>query len=76
MLVTPAVAGPFDLGTVTVRSRIEVDPNTAAVTITSDPIPQLGKGVPAEIKQLYVTVNRPGFQFNPTSCDPGRSRRR
>ena len=70
-VITPAVAGPFNLGTVTVRSRIEVDPHTAAVTITSDPIPQHVKGVPALIKQLYVTVNRPGFEFNPTSCSPG-----
>ena len=70
-VVTPAVAGPFNLGTVTVRSRIEVDPHTAAVTITSDPIPQLVKGVPSQIKQLQVTVDRPGFEFNPTSCSPG-----
>jgi hypothetical protein len=70
-VVTPAVAGPFNLGTVTVRSRIQVDPHTAAVTITSDPIPQLVKGVPSQIKQLQVTVDRSGFQFNPTSCDPG-----
>ena len=70
-VITPAVAGPFNLGTVTVRSRIEVDPHTAAVTITSDPIPQLVKGVPSQIKQLQVTVDRPGFQFNPTSCNPG-----
>ena len=70
-VITPAVAGPFNLGTVTVRSRIEVDPHTAAVTITSDPIPQLVKGLPSQIKQLQVTVNRPGFEFNPTSCNPG-----
>ncbi len=70
-VVTPAVAGPFNLGSVTVRSRIEVDPHTAAVTITSDPIPQLVKGVPSQIKQLEVTVDRPGFEFNPTSCNPG-----
>jgi hypothetical protein len=68
--VTPAVAGPFDLGSVTVRSKIEVHPHTAAVTITTDPIPLLVKGVPAQIKQLQVTVDRPDFQFNPTSCGP------
>ena len=69
-VVTPAVAGPFNLGNVMVRSRIEIDPHTAAVTITSDPIPTIVKGVPAQIKQLNVSVNRPGFEFNPTSCTP------
>jgi hypothetical protein len=69
-VITPAVAGPFNLGTVTVRSRIEVDPHTAAVTITSDPIPQFVKGVPAQIKQLQVIVDRSGFEFNPTNCNP------
>ena len=66
---TPAIAGPFNLGTERVRSTINIDPSTAAVTITSDPIPTRLKGVPAQIKQLNVTVDRPGFEFNPTSCD-------
>jgi hypothetical protein len=70
-VVTPAVAGPFDLGNVTVRSRIEVNPHTAAVTISSDAIPLRVKGVPSQIKWLTVTVDRAGFEFNPTSCDPG-----
>jgi hypothetical protein len=69
-VVTPAVAGPFNLGDVTVRSMIQVDPNTAAVTITSDPFPTIIKGVPVQLKQINVTVDRPGFQFNPTSCNP------
>jgi len=68
--VTPANAGPFHLGNVVVRSTINVDPNTAAATITSDPIPQLVKGVPSQIKELNVVVDRAGFQFNPTNCDP------
>ncbi len=71
-VVTPAIAGPFNLGNVIVRSRIEIDPHTAAVTITSDPIPTILKGIPAQIKQLNVTVERPNFQFNPTSCAPMR----
>ncbi len=67
---TPAIAGPFDLGVVLVRSRIEVDPHTAAVTISSDPIPTILKGVPAQIKALNVSVDRPNFEYNPTSCAP------
>ncbi len=69
-VVTRAAAGPFDLGDVVVRSTITVDPTTAAVTISSDPIPTRVKGVPAQIKQLTVTVDRPNFEFNPTSCNP------
>jgi hypothetical protein len=69
-VVTPAVAGPFNLGDVTVRSRIDVDPSTAAVTVTSDPFPTMLKGVPVELKQINVTTDRPNFQFNPTNCSP------
>ncbi len=72
---TLAKAGPFDLGWVNVRSRINVDPNTAAVTVTSDPgprgeaIPSILDGVPVQLKALEVAVNRPDFEFNPTSCN-------
>jgi hypothetical protein len=70
LVTTPAKAGPFDLGNVNVRSKIEVDPSTAAVTIASDPFPTFVRGVPAQIKRIEVTVDRPNFQFNPTSCEP------
>ena len=70
LVVTPAVAGPFNLGNVDVRSKINVDPNTAAVTITTDTFPQFVKGVPVELKQINVAVDRPNFAFNPTNCNP------
>ncbi|MGH2864522.1 MAG: hypothetical protein ACRDJX_04650 [Solirubrobacteraceae bacterium] len=69
-VVTPAVAGPFNLGSVIVRARINVDPYTAAVTITSDPFPTMLKGVPTQLKAINVTVDRLGFTFNPTDCNP------
>ena len=72
LVVTPAAAGPFDLGDVDVRAKINVDPNTAAVTVTSEPFPTFVRGIPAQIKQLNVTVDRPGFEFNPTNCGPMR----
>ncbi len=74
-IATPAVAGPFNLGTVVVRATINVDPNTAAVTITSaiptvvQGVGMAPSGVPLQLKQLQVTVDRPGFEFNPTSCN-------
>ncbi len=74
-IVNPAKAGPFDLGQVVVRAKIEVDPSTAAITITSDSsgpyrIPQMIDGIPLQIKHVNVTVNRPEFTFNPTDCEP------
>jgi hypothetical protein len=67
-IVTNAIAGPFNLGLVVVRARIDVNPETAALTVTSDPLPQIVFGVPLRLKQVTVNIDRPGFMFNPTSC--------
>jgi hypothetical protein len=72
-IVNPAKAGPFDLGKVIVRARIEVDPTTSALTVTSDStgpfaIPRFIQGIPLQIKHVNVTIDRPGFTFNPTNC--------
>lgn len=66
----PAQAGPFDLGTVAVRSAISVDPITTQVSVQSDPLPQILGGVPIAYRDIRVNVNRPGFMLNPTSCAP------
>jgi hypothetical protein len=67
-VVVPAKAGPFDLGEVVVRQKIYVDPITAQVTVVSDPIPTIVKGVPARLQRLDVNVDKAGFVVNPTSC--------
>jgi hypothetical protein len=69
-IITPAVAGPFDLGTVVVRSALYIDPNTAQVTVRSDPLPTILQGIPLDIRSLSVTMDRPQFTLNPTSCEP------
>jgi len=69
-IVTPAVAGPFDLGDVIVRSRILVNPNDASITIVSDPLPTQLKGIPLQLKRVLVSIDRPDFEFNPTNCSP------
>ncbi len=75
-VVVPAVAGPFNLGNVVVRSAIRIDPHTAQVSVISDPLPQmvnsiegLQSGIPTDLRSIHVTINRPGFIINPTSCD-------
>jgi hypothetical protein len=69
-IVVPAVAGPFDLGTVVVRAAIGIDPHTAQVTVTSDPLPTILQGVPLQLRTVNVIVDRQGFMFNPTGCTP------
>jgi hypothetical protein len=84
-IVNPAKAGPFDLertllhspacDCLVVRAKIDVNPITAALTISSDntgpyKIPTSIEGIPLQIKHVNVTINRPGFTFNPTSCNP------
>jgi hypothetical protein len=69
-IVNPAVAGPFNLGKVIVRAKIEVDPHTAQLTVTTGQIPHILDGIPLQIKHVNVTIDRPGFIFNPTNCDP------
>jgi hypothetical protein len=67
---TPAQAGPFDLGNVVVRAAIQVDPETAKVSVKSDPLPQILEGVPISYRTVHVDVNRPEFTLNPTNCEP------
>jgi hypothetical protein len=74
-IVNPAKAGPFDLGSVVVRAKIDVDRSTSALTITTDDsgpykIPDILDGIPLQIKHVNVNIDRAGFTFNPTNCDP------
>jgi streptogramin lyase len=69
-IVVPAEAGPFNLGRVVVRSKIEVDSHTGQVSVVSNPIPRILQGVPLDVKAIHVDVDRPQFIFNPTSCQP------
>jgi hypothetical protein len=74
-IVVPAKAGPYTLsgttgtGLVVVRAAINVNPSTAALTVTSDPLPTILDGIPLALKVVNVTIGRSGFTFNPTSCD-------
>lgn len=67
-IVVHAVAGPFDLGTVVVRAAINVDSRTSALTVVSDPFPTILKGVPLNIRDVRISINKPNFMVNPTSC--------
>jgi hypothetical protein len=81
----PAKAGPFDLAhtksfspacdCILVRGKIEINPITTALTVTSNPpgtpdaIPTSIEGIPLEIQKINATTTRSNFQFNPTNCN-------
>ena len=71
-IVVPALAGPFDLGMVVVRAAVFVDRNTAELRIVSDPMPTILQGIPLQVRTVNVTVDRPGFMFNPSNCEASR----
>jgi hypothetical protein len=69
-IVVPLHVGPFTLQTQIVRAKIEVDPLTAQLTVTTDPLPTIIDGVPADLRAINAVIDRPGFMFNPTGCEP------
>jgi hypothetical protein len=72
--ITPAVAGPFDLGTVAIREGLKLNPTTAEVEVSgAGPeglIPRLLEGVPLQVRDLRIKIDRPEFTLNATSCEP------
>lgn len=68
VIITPAVAGPFDLGVVVVRSALHVNESTAQVSVESDPIPTSLHGIPLDVRSITVQVAKNNFTLNPTSC--------
>lgn len=75
--ITPAMAGPFDAGVVVVREALTLNPVTAEAEVDgshSDPIPHILKGIPLNVRDLRVYVDRRDFTLNATSCAPSRAR--
>jgi len=69
--ITAAKVGPFDLGTVVVRFALNIDHETAEVSVDgvgSDPIPHIVDGIPIHLRDIQAFVDRPNFTLNPTSC--------
>jgi hypothetical protein len=69
-VITPALAGPVDLGTVVVRVALYVDQETAKIHAVSDTVPRILEGIPLDIRSIALKLDRPAFTVNPTSCEP------
>ncbi len=73
VVVNSATAGAFDLGTIVLRFAFKVNPRTAQLEIdssSSDPIPSIIDGFPLKLRDVRVSIDRPGFVHNPTGCEP------
>lgn len=73
--VNSATVGPFDLGTIVIRSAFQVDPLTAQLQIdagASDPIPHIIDGIPLHLRDVRIYMDRPEFTHNPSSCEPSQ----
>jgi hypothetical protein len=68
--ITPALAGPYDYGTVVVRVAVNVDSSDAHVTAISDTIPSIIGGIPLRLRSIQVNLDKPNFVLNPTNCEP------
>lgn len=69
-VITPAIAGPFDLGTDVDRVALYIEPESTRIHAVSDPLPQILHGIPLDIRSIALDMSRPGFTLNPTSCEP------
>jgi len=68
-IITPGIAGPFDIGTVVVRAALYVNEETGQGTVKSDPLPQILAGIPLDVRSVAVKIDRSAYVLNPTSCE-------
>jgi hypothetical protein len=64
----PVIAGPFDLGQITIRGALQIDRHDATARIVTDPLPTILQGIPLQVRVVHVAIDRKGFILNPTSC--------
>jgi hypothetical protein len=69
VVIVPAVAGPFDLGTVVDRVALNIDEYTARIHAVADPLPTIREGIPFDVRSIELRLDRPNFTLNPTSCE-------
>lgn len=73
--INAATVGPFDLGTIVIRSAFQVDQHTAQLQIdsgASDPIPHIIDGIVLHLRDIRIYMDRPEFTHNPSSCEPSQ----
>lgn len=68
-VIVPAVAGPYDLGTVVDRVALFINEQTARLHAVADPLPTIREGIPLDVRSIELNLDRARFMLNPTSCE-------
>jgi hypothetical protein len=70
VVAIPVKVGPFDVGTVVSRARLQIlfDPEVGVRVITTGALPTIAGGIPVRVRTLALTIDKAGFQRNPSSC--------
>jgi hypothetical protein len=68
VVITPAVAGPFDLGNVVVVAPLNLNPESGQIE-TSAEVPDVFGGAKLDIRSILVNLKRKEFTLNGTNCD-------
>jgi hypothetical protein len=68
IVITPAVAGPFDLGTVVVHAPINLNPESGQIEAGAE-IPDVFGGAKLDIRSIFVNLNRKQLTLNGTNCN-------
>jgi hypothetical protein len=68
-ITVPGKVGPFTLPTTVSFARIAVRPSDQGLEVTANGLPQILAGIPLDIRQITLALDRPGFMRNATSCD-------
>jgi hypothetical protein len=68
LIELPAAIGPFDLGSISLRGAAELDARSGRLTVSTDRLPTSIEGVEVRFQAIELSMDRPGFIRNPTSC--------
>ncbi|MBI5104180.1 MAG: hypothetical protein HZB46_04200 [Solirubrobacterales bacterium] len=66
-IIVPAKAGGLDFGTVATLASIKLRPD-AGIDVETEPLPQIVDGIVINYRAIDLTMDKPGFMRNATSC--------
>jgi len=68
VVITPAVAGPFDLGNVVVHAPLDLNPESGQIEADAE-IPDVFGGAKLDIRSILANLKRKEFTLNGTNCN-------